>query len=288
VVPVLQAQPTLATLGQDGPRSGNAAVRAAVARGETQTLAWVHTAAGGRTFGFTGGHFHRNWWEMNFRTLVLNALVWTAGIAVPAAGVASSLDPAPKYATVDEAIARGDLEDVRLHVKLRPAVVQGNPDAALAPLHQAILRNRNEIALFLLEAGAGVDTPDRSRRTPLHLAVERGNLALVEALLARRAQPDELDKLGWTPLHHAAAKDRVAIARALLKGGARAGSLSERGGTPLHEAAASGSAEMVQLFLTAGVDPKVVSKLGVTALDIAREFKNEAAIGLLKPLTPAR
>ena len=288
VVPVLQAQPTLATLGQDGPRSGNAAVRAAVTRGEPQTLAWVHTAAGARTFGFTGGHFHRNWWEMNFRTLVLNALVWTAGIAVPAAGVASSLDPAPKYATVDEAIARGDLEDVRLHVKLRPAAVQGNPDAALAPLHQAILRNRNEIALFLLEAGAGVDTPDRSRRTPLHLAVERGNLPLVEALLARRAQPDELDKLGWTPLHHAAAKDRVAIARALLKGGARAGSLSERGGTPLHEAAASGSAEMVRLFLTAGVDPKVVSKLGVTALDIAREFKNEAAIGLLKPLTPAR
>ena len=72
------------------------------------------------------------------------------------------------------------------------------------------------------------------------------------------------------------------------EGGARAGALSERGGTPLHEAAASGSAEMVQLFLTAGVDPKVVSKLGVTALDIAREFKNEAAIGLLQPVTPAR
>jgi type 1 glutamine amidotransferase len=288
VVPVLQARPPPASLGQDGPRSGNPAVRAALARREPQTLGWVFTGAGARTFGFTGGHFHRNWWDMNFRTLVLNAIVWTAGVAVPAAGVASSLDPAPKHATIDEAIARGDLEDVRLHVKLRPAAVQGNPEAALAPLHQAILRNRNEIALFLLEAGAGVDGPDRSRRTPLHLAVERGNLALVEALLARKARPDELDKLGWTPLHHAAAKDRVAIARALLKGGARAGALSERGGTPLHEAAASGSAEMVQLFLSAGVDPKVVSKLGVTALDIAREFRNEPAIGLLVPLTPAR
>jgi hypothetical protein len=288
VIPVLQARPPPSTLGQDGPRSGNPAVRAAVARGEPQTLAWAYTAAGARTFGFTGGHFHRNWWDVNFRTLVLNALVWTAGIAVPAAGAVSSLDPAPKYATLDEAIARGDVEDVRLHVKLRPTAVQGNPEAALAPLHQAILRNRNEIALFLLEAGAGVDVPDRSRRTPLHLAVERGNLALVEALLARRARPDELDKLGWTPLHHAAAKDRVAIARALLKGGARAGALSERGGTPLHEAAASGSAEMVQLFLSAGVDPKVVSKLSVTALDIAREFRNEAAIALLAPLTPAR
>ncbi|MFM9080924.1 MAG: ankyrin repeat domain-containing protein, partial [Opitutaceae bacterium] len=69
---------------------------------------------------------------------------------------------------------------------------------------------------------------------------------------------------------------------------ANAKALSERGGTSLHEAAASGSADMVKLFLDAGVDPKVVSKLGVTALDIAREFKNEAAIALLAPLTPAR
>jgi len=137
---------------------------------------------------------------------LLGAVAMTAAVARGAAPT--------KYATIDEAIARGDLEDVRLHVKLRPAAAQGGAEAPLAPLHQAILRNRNEIALFLLEAGAGVDAPDRSKRTPLHLAVERGNLALVEALLARHARPDELDKLGWTPLHHAAAKDRVAIARA--------------------------------------------------------------------------
>jgi ankyrin repeat protein len=45
---------------------------------------------------------------------------------------------------------------------------------------------------------------------------------------------------------------------------------------------------MVQLFLTAGVDPTVVSKLGVTALDIAREFKNEAAIKILSELPSAK
>jgi len=64
--------------------------------------------------------------------------------------------------------------------------------------------------------------------------------------------------------------------------------LSERGGTPLHEAAASGSAEMVQLFLAARVDPAIVSKMGVTALDIAREFKNEAAIAVLSSLPSAK
>lgn len=288
IKPVLQALPPPETLGQDGPRSGNPAVRAALARGEAQTLGWVYTSAGTRAFGFTGGHFHRNWRDDDFRTLVLNGIVWSAGVVVPARGVASVTPAITKYPTIDEAIARGDLDDVKTHLKQNPEAARKGKDASLSPLHQAILRNRTEIALHLLATGASPDAPDRSSRTPLHLAVERANLALVEALLQRKAKPDTLDKMGWTPLHHAAAKDKLAIAKALVAGGADAKALSERGGTPLHEAAASGSADMVKLFLDAGVDPRVVSKLGVTALDIAREFKNEAAIATLAPLTPAR
>ncbi len=288
VVPVLEAVPPANTLGQDGPRSGNPTVRAAVARGEHQILGWVYEGAGARTFGFTGGHFHRNWGDMNFRKLVLNAIVWTAAVAVPAGGVASEVAPMPKYATLSESIARGDLADVKLHLKLKADSARTANSAGMAPLHEAILRNRTEIALFLLDAGASVDAPDRSARTPLHLAVERSNLALVKALLDRKAKPNQLDKMGWTPLHHAAAKDKVDIAKAFLTGGADPKVVSERGGTPLHEAAASGSAEMVNLFLQAGVDPAIVSKLGVTALDIAREFKNEAAIKILSGVTPAK
>jgi hypothetical protein len=206
-----------------------------------------------------------------FRALVMGAC------AMALAGV---LAAAPRFATIDEAIARGDLDDVRAHVA-RDAGIVNQGGARGLPLHQAILRNRAEIASFLLEAGADVDAKDRTRRTPLHLAVERGNSALVTSLLGRKARPDERDAMGWTPLHHAAAKDLVAVARALLAGGATAGTLSEQGGTPLHEAAASAGAEMVRLLLEAGVDPAVVSKTGATALDIAREFKNEAAIAAL-------
>jgi len=187
---------------------------------------------------------------------------------------------APRYATIDEAIARGDLEDVRAHVAQDADVVNRAGPRGL-PLHQALLRNRAEIALFLLEAGASVDAADRTGRTPLHLAVERGNVTLVTVLLDRHARPDERDAMGWTPLHHAAAKDQVEVAKALLAGGASPRTLSERGGTALHEGAASGGAEMINLLLGAGVDPSVVSKMGVTALDIAREFKNEAAIAVL-------
>ena len=56
-----------------------------------QTLMWgIERADGGRGVGFTGGHYHRNWAIDGFRTLVLNAIVWSAGLEVPPAGVRST------------------------------------------------------------------------------------------------------------------------------------------------------------------------------------------------------
>ena len=51
----------------------------------------IERADGGRGFGFTGGHFHANWGNDDFRRAVLNALVWVTGAEVPAGGVTSTL-----------------------------------------------------------------------------------------------------------------------------------------------------------------------------------------------------
>jgi type 1 glutamine amidotransferase len=77
----------------------------AAARGRDEVLAWaVERPDGGRGFGFTGGHFHKNWGNPDFRTLVLNAILWTAKLEVPSGGVQcnvseeelqKNLDPKP-------------------------------------------------------------------------------------------------------------------------------------------------------------------------------------------------
>lgn len=55
-----------------------------------QTLMWGYERPnGGRGVGFTGGHYHHAWAVDGFRTVVLNALVWTAGLEVPEGGVKS-------------------------------------------------------------------------------------------------------------------------------------------------------------------------------------------------------
>ena len=49
----------------------------------------MHDDTVAKRFGFTGGHFHKNWQNDNFRTLVLNAIAWTAKLDVPEGGVPS-------------------------------------------------------------------------------------------------------------------------------------------------------------------------------------------------------
>lgn len=92
VTPILSALPPAETLRRgDGPHSGNPDVRKAVANGEMQHMAWAaEREGGGRGFGFTGGHFHWNWSDENFRKVALNAIVWTAHGEVPADGVTTA------------------------------------------------------------------------------------------------------------------------------------------------------------------------------------------------------
>lgn len=63
-------------------------------QGRAETMMWtVERADGGRGFGFTGGHFHDNWGNDSFRTVVLNACAWLAGVQVPQNGVRSHVHP---------------------------------------------------------------------------------------------------------------------------------------------------------------------------------------------------
>jgi type 1 glutamine amidotransferase len=91
-----------------GLREGNEDVWAAVRRREPQTVMWAtERADGGRGFGFTGGHYHSNWANDDQRKLVLNAILWAAGVEVPAGGVVSKVTPAMLRANLDSKGGRG-------------------------------------------------------------------------------------------------------------------------------------------------------------------------------------
>ena len=71
--------------------------------GRAEVIAWAHQRPeGGRGFGFTGADIHRSWTYPSQRTLVLNGILWSAGLPVPTGGVQVDLDPAALERNLDD------------------------------------------------------------------------------------------------------------------------------------------------------------------------------------------
>jgi hypothetical protein len=62
--------------------------------GRAETVAWCYDRAnGGRSFGFTGCDLHANWAVDGQRRLLLNGILWSAKLEVPANGIDSTCTP---------------------------------------------------------------------------------------------------------------------------------------------------------------------------------------------------
>jgi len=71
--------------------------------GRAEVIAWAYQRPeGGRGFGFTGADIHKSWSYPSQRTLVLNGILWSAGLPVPAGGVQVDLDPAALERNLDD------------------------------------------------------------------------------------------------------------------------------------------------------------------------------------------
>ena len=85
VTPIMQAIPP-------DDRRGTADAKKYL--GRLETMAWAYERKdGGRGFGFTGGHNHRNWGDESFRRVVVNAVLWAAKADVPDGGAKVEFDP---------------------------------------------------------------------------------------------------------------------------------------------------------------------------------------------------
>jgi putative membrane-bound dehydrogenase-like protein len=113
VVPILQDQPSDAT--RKNPYSGSGPyAHIAEAAGRLETVMWVVDNPGAnRGFGFTGGHYHKNWADENQRKLVLNAMLWIARAEVPAVGVVSDPTDDELNSRLRSRLAAGGAQDPR-------------------------------------------------------------------------------------------------------------------------------------------------------------------------------
>ena len=92
-------------------------------RGEPTIFAWLYERPdGGRSAGLTGGHYHANLGNENFRKIVLNTIVWLAKAEVPKNGV--EVTPGD----TDLRTFRTEVKDGQVYVDLSAPAATGSGD----------------------------------------------------------------------------------------------------------------------------------------------------------------
>jgi len=72
-----------------------------------ETVTWaVERPDGGRGFGFTGGHYHKNWAIDDQRRMIVNAILWVAKVNIPKGGAPCAVLPEDLTVNLDPKPAR--------------------------------------------------------------------------------------------------------------------------------------------------------------------------------------
>ncbi|HEX7815596.1 ankyrin repeat domain-containing protein [Dyella sp.] len=153
------------------------------------------------------------------------------------------------------------------------------------PLHGAVLSEEPMVAAMLLDAGALINTLNRSGVSPLATACHAANWPLVKFLLERGAKPTPPD--GEPALVAAAgvADDDVEGVKLLLKHRAAINAVDARHRSALMTAAAEGHEQIVRVLRAANADVSLADHHGTTAL---MEAARAGSFGIVQLIAEAQ
>ena len=133
-------------------------------------------------------------------------------------------------------------------------------------LHEAAKQDKQEIAVYLIQHGAEVNTKNRDGDTPLYYAARNNSVEVAKLLLEHSAEVNTKNKYGDTPLYYAARHNSVEVAKLLLEHSAEVNTKNKYGDTPLYYAARHNSVEVAKLLLEHSAEVNTKDKDGDTPL----------------------
>ena len=144
-------------------------------------------------------------------------------------------------------------------------------------------KDRADLAVLLIDAGADVNQAALNGITPLMAAAFSGQEAIVKRMLAQGANPRAVDRLNKTAMVYAAGEGRTDVVRTLLAAGITPDEVYANDLTALMWAAGFGKTATARALLDAGADPSRKDNRGKSAADIAREQGFSETAALLQP-----
>lgn len=170
------------------------------------------------------------------------------------------------------AVRLNDLSTVQ-KLKSEGIDIDGKDGSGRTPLHKAAMSTEDDshldLAEYLLENGACVNTQDKDGSTPLHYAVKRGNVDFIQLFLNYKADYNAVDNNGYSLLFPAARwNQNVEVVQLLIDLGLNVNDLDKTGKTPLHWACSlrNDNLKNVKLLLKNGAKMNDVDHRGCTPL----------------------
>lgn len=172
----------------------------------------------------------------------------------------------PRLETVMTDEEEAEIRRIQVLVQNSPDLINALDNEGKSPLHRAASRGQRMVVQHLLDHGADVNQPCRTKETALHLAATVGHNAVVKLLLERKANVDARDNAGWTPLYSVAGRGFKTLGETLLDHGADVNARALDGRSPLHRAADAGSLEFVSMLLKRGARIDAIDNAGTQPL----------------------
>jgi ankyrin repeat protein len=146
-----------------------------------------------------------------------------------------------------EACRKGDVESIKLMIKLNPDTVNCRNEGGFTPLIIAGYRNQIEVVKLLLKHKADINALS-GEGTVLMGTCYKGNLDLAKLLLKHGADVNSPNELGTTPLMYAILGQNIDLIKLLLDNGAKKDVVERSGKTANDYATQSDNQEIIELL----------------------------------------
>ncbi|KAK8973743.1 hypothetical protein V6N11_084439 [Hibiscus sabdariffa] len=174
---------------------------------------------------------------------------------------------------------------------LKPSFARKLNQQGLSPMHLAVLKGHQEMALRLLEVDKDlVRVRGKNGETSLHYLckVENHHHLLDRFMQACPESIRDATVQNRTALHIAVENNRPDVLRVLLRSIEKNDHYQEEvnrqdedGNTALHIAARNNQSQMLKLLLECKADKYITNQAGLTALDVAHQSNNRESIIIL-------